>query len=118
MTNCLEIGTMNVRLDDMRMFAALADAKSFTGAATQLGMPKQTLSRRIAELEDALGVQLVIRTTRRLQLTAPGARYAARCREVVRMADDANRALGEERDVPRGTLRVTADPLFGEAFLP
>jgi len=109
---------MRVRLDDMRMFAALAAATSFTAAANVLDMPKQTLSRRIAELEEALGWELVIRTTRRLRLTPAGARYAARCAEVVRIAEDANRALLDERDVPRGTLRVTADPLLGESFLP
>ena len=109
---------MRIRLDDMRMFAALAAATSFTAAANVLDMPKQTLSRRIAELEEALGWELVIRTTRRLRLTPAGARYAARCAEVVRIAEDANRALLDERDVPRGTLRVTADPLLGESFLP
>src|SRR5688500_908077 len=109
---------MRVRLDDMRMFAALAGANSFTAAANVLEIPKQTLSRRIAELEEALGWELVIRTTRRLRLTPAGARYAARCAEVVRIAEDANRALLDERDVPRGTLRVTADPLLGERFLP
>ncbi len=110
---------MRLKLDDMRLFAALAEAAGFTAAARALGLPKQTLSRRIAELEDALGVALVLRTTRRVRLTPAGARYAARCAEVVRIADDANRALtDDEPDVPRGTLRVTADPAFGEAFLP
>ncbi|HWU87873.1 MAG TPA: LysR substrate-binding domain-containing protein [Kofleriaceae bacterium] len=111
---------MRIRLDDMRMFAALAEAASFTAAARGLGVPKQTLSRRIAELERGLGAVLVARTTRSLRLTPAGARYAARCAEVVRIADDANRALvdADEREVPRGTLRITADPVFGEAFLP
>jgi len=109
---------MNIRLDDMRLFAAVAAAKSFTGASHELKMPKQTLSRRIGELEEALGVQLVLRTTRRMQLTPPGERYASKCAELVRIADAANRALGDERELPRGTLRITADPLLGEAFLP
>jgi DNA-binding transcriptional LysR family regulator len=103
----------------MRMFAALAEAPSFTAAGRSLELPKQTLSRRIAELEDALGVVLVLRTTRSLRLTPAGARYAARCAEIVRIADEANRALtDDEPDAPRGTLRLTADPVFGEAFLP
>jgi DNA-binding transcriptional LysR family regulator len=109
---------MTVRLDDMRLFAAVAAANSFTGAARELEMPKQTVSRRIGELEHELGVQLVLRTTRRMQLTPAGERYAARCAEMVRIADDANRALGDESELPRGTLRITADPLLGEAFLP
>ena len=102
----------------MRLFATLARASTFTAAARELAMPKQTLSRRISELEDSLGAQLVVRTTRRMQLTATGERYAAQCLELVRLAEDANRAIGDHGAEPRGTLRITADPLLGEAFLP
>lgn len=101
----------------MRLFASVAEAKSFTAAAQILGMPKQTLSRRIAELERALGVQLLQRTTRRLRLTDAGSAYAARCAEITRLAEEANRAVSDAEQVPRGTLRVTADPVFGDAFL-
>src|SRR5688572_29132979 len=118
MTNCLEFGTMmTVRLDDMKLFAALAEAGSFTAAARRLAMPKQTLSRRIAELEDALDTQLVLRTTRRMKLTAAGAQYAARCSDLTRLAEEANLALTQTRDALRGPIRITADPLFGETFL-
>ena len=102
----------------MRLFARVAEAGSFTKAARELGMPKQTLSRRIAELEEALDVQLLHRTTRKLTPTEVGAAYALRCAEVVRLADDATRAVTDARAVPSGTLRITADPVFGEAFLP
>lgn len=105
-------------LDDMRLFARVAEAGSFTRAARELGMPKQTLSRRIAELEEALDVQLLHRTTRRLKPTEVGAAYALRCAEVVRLAEDADRAVTDARAAPSGTLRLTADPVFGEAFLP
>ena len=107
-----------IRLEDMKLFARVAEAKSFTAAARILGMPKQTVSRRVAELERALGVQLLHRTTRRLHLSDAGAAYAERCAEVVRIAADANRAVADTQQVPRGRLRVTADPVFGEAFLP
>ncbi len=107
-----------IRLEDMRLFAKVAELKSFTAAGRQLGLPKQTLSRRVAELERALGVTLMHRTTRRLQLSELGAAYAARCAELVRAADEANRAVTDAHAAPRGTLRVTADPTFGEAFLP
>jgi DNA-binding transcriptional LysR family regulator len=106
-----------IRVEDMRLFASVADAKSFTGAARRLGVPKQTISRRIAELERALGVGLMHRTTRRLQLTDAGAAYAERCAEIVRLAEEANRSVSDVNDVPRGTLRVTADPVFGDAFV-
>src|SRR5262245_11636224 len=102
-----------IRIEDMRLFVKVAEDKSFTGAARLLRMPKQTISRRVAELERALGVDLMHRTTRRLQLTDAGAGYAERCAEIVRLADDANRAVCDGHEVPRGTLRVTADPVFG-----
>jgi DNA-binding transcriptional LysR family regulator len=106
-----------VKLDDMKLFAALADAGSFTLAARRFAIPKQTLSRRIAELERALDTQLVLRTTRRMKLTDAGAHYAVRCREVSQLADDANRAVTTARDALEGPIRITADPLFGETFL-
>jgi DNA-binding transcriptional LysR family regulator len=104
-------------LDDMRLFARVAEAGSLSAAARTLGLPKQTVSRRLAELEDALGVQLAHRTTRRLRLTEAGTAYAERCAELSRLAEDANRAVTDSSATPRGTLRVTADPTFGEAFL-
>jgi DNA-binding transcriptional LysR family regulator len=107
-----------VRLDDMRLMGALVGAGSFTAVARRLGIPKQTVSRRIAQLEGALGVRLVDRTTRSLHLTALGRGYAERCADLVRMADEANQAVRGEASEVSGTLRVTADPLFGEQFLP
>src|SRR5262245_60886135 len=95
-----------IRLEDMRLFATVAESKSFTEAARRLGIPKQTISRRIAELEHALGVDLMHRTTRRRELTDTGAVYAERCAEIVRLAREANRAVADVHEVPRGTLRV------------
>ena len=106
------------RLDDMRLFAQLAESGSLTGAATSLGMSKQTVSRRLAELEQSLGVELARRTTRALALTDVGRAYAQRCAEVTRLADEANRAASSQLEVVSGRLRVTADNTFGEAFLP
>jgi DNA-binding transcriptional LysR family regulator len=107
-----------VKLDDMRVFSKLAETGSLTAAARELAMPKQSVSRRLAELESALGVQLAVRTTRKLRLTEIGRAYAMRCSEVARLADEANRAALDELESPRGVLRITADHTFGEAFLP
>jgi DNA-binding transcriptional LysR family regulator len=102
---------------DMIVFARVAGARSFTAAARALGMPKQTVSRRIAELERRLGVQLLHRTTRRVMPTDAGALFAARCAEIARLAEEATRAVSDNVETPRGTLRITADPAFGDAFL-
>lgn len=106
-----------IALDDMRLFAALAACGSYTAAARALAIPKQTLSRRIAGLERRLGVQLVHRTTRSLRLSQVGAAYAERCAALVTAASEANEAVRDADRVPRGLLRVSADPLFGEAFV-
>ena len=105
-------------LDDMRLVAALSAARSFTDVARALALPKQTVSRRVARIEVALGVRLAERTTRTFRLTALGRTYSERCVEIVRSADELNRAVRGETQTISGTLRVTADPLFGEIFLP
>lgn len=104
-------------LDDMALFAAVATSGSLTAAARELGVSKQTVSRRLTGLEESLGVQLVHRTTRQLALTEVGEAFAARCRSVVDAAEDARRAVTDVQDEPAGTLKVTADPHFGDAFL-
>lgn len=102
----------------MRLFAKLAELGTLSGAARALGTTKQTVSRRLAELEQSLGVELARRTTRKLTLTDVGRAYAARCAEVTRLAEEANRAAASHLGVVSGVLRVTADNTFGEVFLP
>jgi len=106
-----------IHLAAMRAFATVVERASFTRAAAALGLPKQTVSRRVAELEEALGVRLLERTTRRVSATEAGADYARRCAEVLRLADDAAASVHERSLSPRGVLRVTADPVLGERFV-
>jgi DNA-binding transcriptional LysR family regulator len=106
-----------ITLDAMRLFVEVASARSFTAAAAKLSLPKQTVSRRIAELERRLGTALLHRTTRRVAPTEHGAIYAERCAEILRLAEDANRSIADARDAPKGRLRITADVLFGETFV-
>jgi len=108
----------SLHLDDMRLMAELTAAKNFTDVARRLAVPKQTVSRRVARLETSLGVRLVDRTTRSFRMTALGRGYADRCAEIVRLARDLHTAIRGEATEVSGTLRVTADPLFGETFLP
>ena len=80
-------------LRDMALFVSLVNAMSFSRAADSLGMPKSSLSRRIAGLEAAIGVRLLNRTTRRIELTEAGAIYYARCKEIVEAASVAHEQL-------------------------
>ncbi len=98
-------------------FVEVARAKSFTRAAEKLRTPASTLSRRISGLETSLGLKLLSRTTRRVELTEAGRLYLGRCERIV---DDARTARDELHDLtqkPRGLLRVSMVPDFDAAFL-
>ncbi|HEX5749336.1 MAG TPA: LysR family transcriptional regulator [Archangium sp.] len=105
-------------LDDMMVFLAVVETGSFTIAARQLGVRKSTVSRRVSALEERLGLELLQRTTRHLRLTDAGERYHARCTRIAAEAHAAEEELRNERDVPRGTLRVSTEPLLAELLLP
>lgn len=95
-------------LDDVRVFVQVVQSRSFTGAARQLGLPKSTVSRRIAQLEQQLGVRLLHRTTRTLHLTDVGELYYARAERVITELEAAERDVLAMQAVPRGRLRITA----------
>jgi DNA-binding transcriptional LysR family regulator len=104
-------------LNAMAVFAKVAERGSFVGAAQALSMPTSTVSRRVAELELALGVRLLHRTTRSVRLTDEGAEFYARCARMVSEAREAVDALMAHQDQPRGRLRVSASSLFTQLVL-
>src|SRR5690349_9092629 len=95
-------------LSEIDAFVHVATAGSFSLAARQLGVPKSTLSRSIARLEDAFGVRLFERSTRSLRLTDAGRMSVARAEPRTAGLRDAAAGLGSARDQPSGRLRVTA----------
>jgi len=105
------------RLDDLPYFLAVVEHQSFTAAARALGASKQLVSRRVGELEQSLGIQLLRRSTRRVVPTDAGAAFAARCRDGLGRLSDAEAELRATDVTPRGRLRLTADQTFGQAFL-
>ena len=104
-------------LRDMALFVAVAKAKSFSRAAKDLDAPISSVSRRIGELEERVGVRLFNRTTRRVELTEPGRVYFERARPIVEAASTAHEELEEASTSPRGHLRVSMPADFGELFL-
>jgi DNA-binding transcriptional LysR family regulator len=102
---------------DMLLFATVVREGSFTRAAQQMGITKQTVSERIAKLEAAAKVRLLERTTRRLRPTDAGAAYAERCALIAAEIDEANAELSRKHSEPVGTLRVSAPVLYGRRFL-
>jgi DNA-binding transcriptional LysR family regulator len=96
-----------VDLNEMLVFARVAQAGSFTTAAAALGMPKSTVSRKVSELEARLEARLLNRTTRKLSLTDVGRTYYDHCARIAGEIEDAERAVSRLQEVPRGLLRVT-----------
>ena len=97
----------------MTTFVRIVERGSLTAAAAALGTSLPSVVRRLAELETALGVRLLNRTTRRLSLTDEGREYHERSRRVLADIDDAESALAARRADPRGRLRITAPVMFG-----
>lgn len=97
-------------LDDLRLFSAVAEARSYSAAARKLGMPLATLSRRITALEKRLGVTLLTRSTRHVEPTDAGLLLAQRADPALRELESAIDCLGEESTRPRGRLRITMPP--------
>lgn len=104
-------------LDDALIFTRVVECHSFTSAATTLGMQKSTVSRRIAQLEERLGVRLLNRTTRKLRLTEVGQAYYERCRQIMQEFSEAEQAIMQLQREPTGLLRVSSPIEFGQLFL-
>lgn len=102
-------------LNEIYIFNQVVEAGSFTAAARDLDMPKSTVSRKVAELEDRLGTRLLHRTTRRLHLTDAGRTFHSYAARAVAEVDAAERAIAASTEVPRGPLRVSAP--VGMSFL-
>jgi len=97
-----------LNLIDLSTFCRVAAAGSLTRAAADLGVPKSTVSRRVARLEDELGLALLTRTGRSVALTDVGRRLYKRTEPSLREIRDVERELVDAFDEPAGTLRVTA----------
>lgn len=96
------------RFEALRSFVAAVDEGSLSGAAKRSGVPLPTLSRRVADLEERLGAQLLVRTSRGLILTEAGEAFVRAARRLLDDLDDAERAASGEYRAPRGELVVTA----------
>jgi DNA-binding transcriptional LysR family regulator len=94
-------------LNDMVFFAEVAERGGFAAASRALGIPKSRLSRRVAELEAQLGVQLMQRSTRRLSLTPAGEIYLKHCAAMRDAAQAASEAVAQIQTEPSGTVRLS-----------
>lgn len=101
------------RLDSMRVFLAVVESGSFSGAGRKLAMPLATVSRNVSELETHLKARLLNRSTRKLSLTDAGRDYLAACKRILEDVSEAERVVSGEFSAPRGELVITAPIVFG-----
>jgi len=101
----------------MAVFAQVVDSGGFTRAAEVLRMPKATVTTLVQNLEAHLGVKLLNRTTRRVEVTPDGAAYYERCTRILADVQETESALSTARASPQGRLRVDVSVAFGRRVL-
>ncbi|MBB3261943.1 DNA-binding transcriptional LysR family regulator [Paraburkholderia bannensis] len=103
---------MKTSTDELLVFVTVIDAGSITAAAEKLQQTVSGVSRALTRLEKQLGVALILRTTRRLQLTEEGELFLERARAILAAMEDAEEAVTRHREQPSGRLRVDAATPF------
>lgn len=111
------MSALPLHADDLILFAHIADAGSLTRASERTGLPKATLSRRLAALENRCGERLLQRSTRRMVLTAFGEQMLGHARRLSEEMDSAAAFAQHRQRAPRGALRVALPPEFDELSL-
>lgn len=94
-------------LNDLFYFVQVIEHKGFAPASRALGIPKSKLSRRVAALEERLGVRLIQRSTRRFAVTEIGQEYARHCQAMLTEADAAEELIARNQAQPQGTIRMS-----------
>ncbi len=106
-------GRIMDRLSAMALLVKVTELGSMSAAARALNTPLTTVSRNIGELESALGVRLLTRTTRKLTLTDAGVDYVAAARRILEEVENAERRATGEYQEPKGELVISAPTMFG-----
>ena len=105
------------RWESIEAFERVVRFQSFSRAAEDLGVSRSHVSRQVSALENRLGAQLLLRTTRKVSTTEVGQAFYLQCQDIVGNLDEAERAVQDQQAKPRGILRVTVAGAFGEDFI-
>ena len=105
-------------LNDVLVFVHVVEAGSFTEAGKRLGIPRSSVSRRVSSLEKQLGVRLLQRTTRRLDLTELGSAYYERCARSLEAISEAESQVKAAQAVPQGRVRMSIPHDLGHFVAP
>ena len=105
------------QLDAMRIYVAVVESQGFSAASRALGIPVPTVSRKVANLEEKLGVQLLVRSTRKVSATSSGMDYYDDARRILEDISGADRRVAGEYQQIKGLLTLTAPALFGRLYI-
>ena len=105
------------KLTSMLVFSKVAKAGSFAAAAKELGLSRAMATKHVMQLENGLGIRLLNRTTRNLNLTEVGSVYLERCLQILDDMEEMELAVTRLQTEPRGILKVSATPFFGSYHL-
>jgi DNA-binding transcriptional LysR family regulator len=97
----------------LAIFKKIAEKRNFTSVAHELGLTPYAVSRQITRLEDRLGVQLLVRTTRHIRLTSAGEELYQSCSHSLADLEQATELISRQREEPRGPLSIISTPCFG-----
>src|SRR5690349_11176081 len=106
------------RFASITAFVRVAESGGFSAAARRLNLSKATVSEQVQGLENALGVRLLNRTTRRVNLTEIGRGYYERCVQILHDLEEADEAAGAQQATPRGQLRVYCQQTIAQFIAP
>jgi DNA-binding transcriptional LysR family regulator len=106
-----------IELIDIRVFSKLSELMSFSSVARVLAMPKSSVSRSLARLEEHLGVALIIRSNRKVTLTDTGVLFAESAKKILNEVEEAEEKVGQVRLTPRGLLRVSSPVTPGQFMI-
>jgi len=103
----------DVTFERMRTFIRVAERGNLSAVARELGVGQSTVTRHLQELEEAVGVPLLSRTTRRVTMTDEGSRYYANCVQILRLVEQASDEARVTRGASAGTIRISCTAAMG-----
>jgi DNA-binding transcriptional LysR family regulator len=101
----------------IKTFVLIADLGSLAGAARKLGISPAAVSKQLTRLEEELGLQLLLRSTRRLELTEVGINYCLQCRRILDEVEAASALISQIKVVPNGVLKVVSGRHFAASYI-